>query len=123
MAFTSTLVPSTVENTPAPASSTPNTMAPLLATLLLTVYAAQSSKKQLRKLKRQAVLALFKYKMQATFARVKSLFSKDKKIDGISNTTLLYILLGLLVLILIFVEPIIAIAVLLLGILLILLTR
>lgn len=123
MAFTSTLVPSTVENTPAATSSTPNTMAPLLATLLLTVYAAQSSKKQLRKLKRQAVLALFKYKMQSTFARVKSLFSKDKKIEGISNTTLLYILLGLLVLILIFVEPIIAIAVLLLGILLILLTR
>ena len=122
MAFTSTLVPSTVENTPA-ASATPNAMAPILATLLLTVYAAQTSKKGLRKLKRQAVVALFKYKMQSTFSRVKSLFSKDKKIEGISNTTLLYILLGLLVLILIFVEPIIAIAVLLLGILLILLTR
>ena len=123
MAFTSTLVPSTVENTPATASSSPNTMAPLLATLLLTVYAAQTSKKTLRKLKRQAVLGLFKYRMQSTFARVKSLFSKGQKIEGISNTTLLYILLGLLVLILIFVEPIIAIAALLLGILLILLTR
>ncbi len=123
MAFTSTLVPSTVENTPAATSATPNAMAPVLATLLLTVYAAQSSKKHLRKLKRQAVVALFKYQMQSTFAKVKSLFSRDKKIDGISNTTLLYILLGLLVLILIFVEPIVAIAALLLGILLILLTR
>ena len=123
MAFSSTLVPATVENIPATNSSTPNTMAPILATLLLTLYAAQGSKKQLRKLKRSAVFGLFKYQMQAAFARVKSLFSKGNKIDGVSNTTLLYILLGLLVLILIFVEPIIAIAVLLLGILLILLTR
>lgn len=96
--------------------------APLLATLLLTVFAAQKSKKQLRQLKRKAIIALLKYKLMEPFVKVKNLFSKNKQ-AGISNTTLLYILLGLLVLILIFVEPIVAIAVLLLGILLILLTR
>jgi hypothetical protein len=96
--------------------------ASILAALMLTVFAAQKSKKQLRKLKRQAIAQLFKYKVNTAFSRVTSLFSK-KAPASIDNRTLLYILLGVAVLILIFIAPIAAIILLLLGILLILLTK
>jgi hypothetical protein len=76
----------------------------------------------MRQLKKQAVVALFKYRIASSFARVKSLFSK-KAPATIDNRTLLYILLGLAVLILVFIEPVVAIVLLLLGILLILLTK
>jgi hypothetical protein len=59
--------------------------------------------------------------MKAGFARVKSLFSK--KAPPIDNRTLLYILIGLAVLILIFIEPVVALVLLLIGILLYLFTN
>ncbi|MFN2438060.1 MAG: hypothetical protein ABR503_02595 [Chitinophagaceae bacterium] len=90
--------------------------AALLAAVLLSVYAGHTTKKQLNKLKRRAVVELFKHRMKAGFARVKSLFSK--KAPPIDNRTLLYILIGLAVLILIFIEPVIALILLLIGILL-----
>lgn len=121
MAYTSTTIQQSAPTTSTPSFSAEGA-APVLAALVLSVYAAQKSKKQLKKLKRQAVVALFKYRLQAGFARFKSLFSK-KAPANISNRTLLYILLGLAVLILLFVEPIAAIILLLLGILLVLLTK
>ncbi len=93
-----------------------NGTAALLAALLLSFYAGQKTKKQLNKLKRRAITELFKHRMKAGFARVKSLFSK--KAPPIDNRTLLYILIGLAVLILIFIEPVIALILLLIGILL-----
>ena len=97
-------------------------MASLLATLVLTMYAAQKSKKQMRKLKRKAVVTLLKLKMQAALAPITSLFS-NKPAENISNRTLLYILLGLAILILLFVSWPAAIVLLLLGILLVLLMK
>lgn len=122
MALTSTTI-KPVEKTQEPSNpiSVDNT-APVLAALVLSVYAAQKSRKQLNKLKRQALVALFKHRVQYSFNRVASLFSK-KAPQSISNRTLLYILLGLAVLILLFVEPIAAIVLLLLGILLVLLMK
>ncbi|MCW3074001.1 MAG: hypothetical protein JWP69_1070 [Flaviaesturariibacter sp.] len=97
-----------------------NATAPLLAALVLSVYAAQKGNKQLRKLKRKAAFTLLKLKLKQSF---QSLFSK-KDVGGISTTTLLYILLGLIVLILLLTLPAtVAIVVLLVGILLLLLTR
>lgn len=119
MAFSSTSIQPPPKTNPAPMHT--EGAASLLAALVLGVLAAQQSKKQLRKLKRKAAVALLRYKVTESFSRIKSWLTK--KAPPISNTTLLYLLLGLLVLILIFVEPIVAIAVLLLGILLILLTR
>lgn len=120
MALTSTMI-QPVEKTQDPSTSitTDNTVS-VLAALVLSVYAAKKSKKQLKKMKRQAVAALFKYRVQQSFSRFTSLFSK-KPIEGVSNRTLLYILLGLAVLILLFIEPVAAIILLLLGILLVLL--
>ena len=96
--------------------------APILTALVLSIYAAQKSRKQLRKLKRQALVTLFRHRISQSFARFTSLFSK-KTPQGISNRTLLYILLGLAILILLFIEPIAAVVLLLLGILLVLLMK
>jgi hypothetical protein len=106
-----------------PETSSSNVAAPLLGALMLTVFAAQKSRRGMRQLRRKALAGLFKYKLQASVAKAKSFFKKGK-IEGISDTTLLYILLALLVLVLVFtLPPIVAIIVLLIGILLILLTR
>ncbi len=90
--------------------------AALLAALLLTFYAGQKTRKQLNKLKRRAVTELFKHRIKAGFTKVKSLFLKN--VPAIDNRTLLYILIGLAVLILIFINPVIALILLLIGILL-----
>jgi len=122
MAFTSTTIQPAPQPAAQPTSNATSVAAPILGALLLTAFAAQKSKKSMRKFKKQAMVALFKYRMQASFSRVKSLFSK-KAPSNIDNRTLLYILLGLAVLILLFIEPVIAIVLLLLGILLVLLTK
>ena len=100
-------------------NSSPSNSAAALITILLAIYAAQKSKKQLRKLKRQLAFTYLKDVLRSKINKFKSLFSK--KPAPTSDRTLLYILLGLLVLILIFIEPIVAIAVLLVGILVLLL--
>lgn len=122
MALTSTIVQQPPVPAAKPAGNASDVAAPLLGALMLAVFTAQKSTKALRKLKKQAVVALFKYRIDASVARIKSLFSK-KAPATIDNRTLLYILLGVAVLILIFIEPIVAIILLLLGILLILLTK
>lgn len=122
MALTSTTVQQPAAPATEPVVATNNVAAPILGALMLTVFAAQKSKKGMRKLKMQAMTALLKYKVNASFSRAKSLFSK-KNPASIDNRTLLYILLGLAVIILLLIEPIAAIILLLLGILLILLTK
>lgn len=123
MALSSTTIQQPVAKTQEPSSIATEHAASVLTALVLTVYAAQKSKKQLRKLKRQAIVALFKHRINASVSRFKSLFSKKAAPQSVSNRTLLYILLGLAVLILLFVEPIAAIVLLLLAILLVLLTQ
>jgi len=100
-------------------NSSPSNSAAALITILLAIYAAQKSKKKLRKLKRQLAFTYLKDVLRSKINNFKSLFSK--KPAPTSDRTLLYILLGLLVLILIFIEPVVAIAVLLVGILVLLL--
>ncbi len=95
--------------------------AALLAALLLTFYAGQKTRKQLNKLKRRAVAELFKHRMKAGFARIKSVFSR--KAPTIDSKTLLYILIGVLALILVFYYPVVALIVVLIGILLYLFTN
>lgn len=122
MALTSTTIqPVAKTQEPTNPISLDNT-APVLAALVLSVYAAQKSRKQLNKLKRQAVATLVKHKVQQFFSPVTSLFGK-KSPQSVSNRTLLYILLGLAVLILLFVAWEAAVVLLLLGILLVLLMR
>jgi len=81
----------------------------LLSMLLLSVYAAGKSKKQLRKLKRQFVWNTFKLKIKSLFQRT-----------AISDRTLIYILLGVALLALLFIEPIAALVVVLVALILIL---
>jgi cell division protein FtsW (lipid II flippase) len=84
-----------------------------LMAMMLSLYLAGKSKKELRKWKRKMTWTLIKAKFHSMFSRKKDL----------SNTTLLYILLGLVCLALIIIEPVVGIAVLLLAILVILLVR
>ena len=102
-------------------SSASTNVASLLAALIIAMYAAKKTRKQLRKLKGKLAIAYLKEILRKKFNRITSLFSR--KPAPVSDRTLLYILLGLVVLVLIFIEPVVAIAVLLLGILLILLTQ
>ena len=102
-------------------NSTPSNSGTTLIAILLAMYAAQKSKKQLKKLKRQLAFTYMKEVVRNKMNKFKSLFSK--KPAPASDRTLLYILLGLLVLVLIFVEPVVAIAVLLVGILVLLLVN
>jgi hypothetical protein len=116
------LASSTIQPTSNPVTPTtnPDHSAALLAGLVLSVYAAQRSSRQLRKLKRRAMLTFLKLRLAQSF---RSFFSA-KKIEGISTRTLLYILLGLLVLILLFtLPPLVAVVVLLIGILFLLLWK
>lgn len=72
--------------------------ASLLSMLVLSVYAVQKGNRNLRRLKRRFLWTAMKLKL-------KSLFAKKA---APSDRTLLYILLGVLLLILIIVEPILA---------------
>ena len=105
------------ENLTSPTST--HSAAALMA-MLVALYTAQKSKKQLRKIKKQLVFTYAKETFRNRVNRFKSLFSR-KPAPPTSEKTILYILLGLLVLILIFVDPVVAIAVLLVGILVLLL--
>lgn len=117
MAFSSTTIYQPKTQPTAPLTKVESASA-LLAALLMTMYAGKASAKQLRKLKRKFAWEAFKLK-------AKSFLSNPFKPQpqSISDRTLIYILIGVLVVILLFVSPIAAIAVLLLGILLVLLLR
>ena len=84
--------------------------ASLLGMLLLTAYAANKSKKALRKMKRKLLWNAFKLK-------VKSLFGKK----DVSDRTLLLILLGVVLIALLLIEPVAALIVLLVFLILYLL--
>lgn len=98
-----------------PSASTATNSAAALMGLLLAMYVVHKSKKELRKLKRKLTFSLLKDKFRSLFSR------KGKR--EISTTTLLLILIGVLALALIFVEPIVGLAVLVLGVLIVLLVR
>lgn len=85
----------------------------MLAALMLSVYAAQLSRRQMRKLKRKALWMFAKEK-------VRSLFTG--RAGDISTRTLLYIILGVLVLILAFTVPVLALIVLLAAVIYLLVT-
>lgn len=108
MAFSTTAVhPATQPVTEKPANN--DALSSLLGALMLSVYAAQKSKKAMRKMRRQLVWSAFKMKM-------KSLFSKR----AVSNNTLIYILIGIVALILVFYAPILALVIALVALILIL---
>lgn len=121
MALSSTTIQQPVENTDSNITIDNTGAATMLAALAIGIYAAQKSKKQLRKLKRKALFNFFKYRLQASLSRLFKPFSKTA--PQISNRTLLYILLGIAVLILLFISWPAAVVLLLLGILLVLLLK
>ena len=84
--------------------------ASLLSMLLLSVYAANKSKKEFRKLKRKFLWTAFKLKLA-------SLFSKKRTSD---RQLLIYILIGVVLLILIFTFPLAALILAILALVLIL---
>jgi hypothetical protein len=76
---------------------------------MLSALAATKSKKALRKMQRQLLWQTFKAKMRSLF---------DRK--AVSDRTLIYILLGVALLALLFIEPIAALVVVLVALILIL---
>ena len=99
MAFSTTAIqPVTSPAHEKPANS--DVLSSLLGALMLSVYAAQKSKKAMRRMKRKMIWTALKLKM-------KSLFSGR----AISDRTLLYILLGVVALVLVFYYPVIALIV------------
>ena len=109
MAFSST----TIQPVSKPVAEKPvdnGTALSVLSVLLLSAYAAQRSRKGLRKMKRQLVWTAFKMKM-------KSLFSKKK---AVSDRVLIYILVGIVALVLVFYYPVIALLVAVIALILIL---
>ena len=111
MAFTSTIQPTTNNTTPAAKEPMANgAIASLMAAVMLSVYAGQKSRKQLRKLQRKLTWMLVKQKVQSVFQKPADL---DRK-------TLTIILLAVLVLALVFISPIAALVLAILGLILIL---
>lgn len=102
MAFSATTVTSPVVPAHQPASVGSDMMPSILSVLILSLYAAKKGSKSFRKMKRHLAWNIMKYK-------AKTLFSK--RAEGISNRTLMYILLGVLFLILLALSPIAALAV------------
>src|SRR5215218_6147775 len=99
MTFTSTIQPT--NNNTAPATKEPmanGAIASLMAAVMLSVYAGQKSRKQLRKLKRKLTWLVVKQKVHNACSRPADL---DRK-------TLTIILLAVLVLALVFISPIAA---------------
>ena len=111
MALTSTTIQPTAPETQQPKDSIGGSaMASILSAIMLSVYAGQKSRKQLRKLKRKMTWLLIKEKM-------KTAFSKPASVD---RKTLTIILLAVLVLALVFISPVAALVLAVLGLILIL---
>ena len=111
MAFSvTTLQP--VSTPPPSATNNENTAAAsLLSMLILSVYAANHSKKAVRKLRRRFLWTAFKLK-------VKSMFSRKKAVSD--RQLIIYILIGILALVLVFYAPIAALIIALVALILIL---
>ena len=98
MALISTLEPQS-QSQPVSSNTVDTTAAAsILSMLLLSAYAAKKSKKAMRKLKRRLLWTAFK-------AKLKSMFSRKKQ--ATSDRTLLYILLGVLVLALLLIDVVV----------------
>ncbi len=114
MAFTYTSVQptyNTINSSSAPKHSVGGgELTTLLGAIMLSVYAGQKSRKQLRKLKRQMSWLLIKQK-------VKSAFSKPAATD---RKTLTYVLLGVLIVALVLIEPLAALVLAIIGLILLL---
>jgi hypothetical protein len=104
---TSTIQPKTTDTSTN--SIAANDMTALMSMIVLTVYTANKSKRQMRKLKRRFMWTAFKLKM-------KSMFSKR----DISSRTLIYILLAVAFLALLAINAWLALAVALIALILIL---
>ena len=114
MALTTTSVQPQQQQEHSTASTATNSAAALMG-MLLALYVAKKGTREFRKLRRKLTFALLKNKLGSIFSR------KGKR--AISTTTLLLILIGVLALALIFVEPLVGLAVLVLGVLIVLLVR
>jgi len=79
--------------------------------LILSVYAANHSKKTVRKLKRRFLWTAFKLKVKSLFSRKKA--ASDRQL-------IIYILIGILALVLVFYAPIAALIIALVALILIL---
>jgi hypothetical protein len=99
-----------VNTVPADQPAQHDLSASLLGAVVLSVYAAKKSSRNFRKMKRHFLWNAFKLKF-------KSLFTKKA---NISNQTLIYILLGVILLVLVFTEPILALVLALVALILIL---
>jgi hypothetical protein len=108
MAFSTTAIqPVTPPVHEKPANN--DVLSSLLGALMLSVYAAQKSKKAMRKMKRHMIWSALKLK-------AKSLFSRK----AVSDRVLIYILLGIIALVLVFYYPLVALVVALIALILIL---
>jgi hypothetical protein len=112
MALTSISVQPQQQQEHSTASNVTNSAAALMG-MLLALYVAHKGAREFRKLRRKLTLALLKNKIHSLFSR---------RAD-VSDRTLLYILLGALILALIIISPYWGLAVLALAILIILLVR
>jgi Mg2+/citrate symporter len=110
MAFSTTIQP--IDNTQAPVKEpmANSAIASLMAAVMLSVYAGKQSRKQLRKLKMKLTWLMVKEKIRSAF----------KKPADIDRKTLTIILIAVLVLALVFIEPIAALVLAILGLILIL---
>ena len=121
MAFSTTITTSSVaQPKPTAKPADGSVAAPMLAAVLLAALAAGKSKKSMTRFKRQMALLVVKQSLQQRWAQFKNIFSK-KGAAEISNRTLIYILIGAIVLALIFVNPVLALVVLLIAVLVLLL--
>lgn len=108
MALSTTIVQPKVENTPSKAPSADGAAAALLSAIILTAYAGQKSRKQLRQLQRKAAWLMVKQK-------AKSLFSRNAASE---RQIILYVLIGILALVLVFYYPIAALVLAIVGLIL-----
>lgn len=109
MAFT-TSVQQTAPGTANTNIGIANDISALLSMVIMSVYAINKSKREMRKLKRKFLWTAFKLK-------AKSFFSMKK---AISDQTLIYILIGIAIIALIILAPIAALIVAILALILIL---
>ncbi len=108
MALNTTIVQS-VQPAPNAKPANATDVSGLLSMLMLSIYAAGKSRKGLRQLKRKLAWSALKMKFKSFFSR-----------KSVSDRTLIYILLGVVLLALLFIEPIAALLVVLIALILIL---
>ncbi len=113
MALTSTTIQPTenITNTPVTPKHTigGGEITSLLGAIMLSVYAGQKSRKQLRKIKRQMAFLLIKQKLKNAFTKA----ATDRK-------TLTLVLIAVLIVALVLIEPLAALVLAIIGLVLLL---